>query len=184
MAEFHFHLSDEEKGCLKDLVRWSIESFFSAEEAGTRPACTSDKLQSRFGAFVTLKKQGRLRGCIGHIMGDAPLVETLVKMARSAAFEDPRFPPLGRAELPEVDIEISILSPLRRVEDATMIEPGRHGLFIKRHWSSGLLLPQVAEEWGWDRETFLAQTCRKAGLSWDCWQDRDTEVYRFEAEVF
>jgi AmmeMemoRadiSam system protein A len=183
MPEFRFQLNDEEKQYLKDLVRWSIRSYFFAAEA-ERPFCPSEKLRSRFGAFVTLKKGGRLRGCIGHIMGDAPLVETLAKMARAAAFEDPRFPPLGRTELEEVEIEVSILSPLERVTDMTLIEPGRHGLLIKRHWSSGLLLPQVALEWGWDRETFLAQTCRKGGLPGDCWQDADTEVYWFEAEVF
>ena len=183
MSDFHFALSEEEKRFIKELVRWSIRSVFDGPE-NLRPVCTSEKLASRLGAFVTLKKGGRLRGCIGHIVGDAPLFETLVNMARAAAMKDPRFPPLARAELDDIEVEISILSPLQKVTDPTTVEPGRHGLLIKRHWSSGLLLPQVAVEWGWDRETFLAQTCRKAGLPGDCWKDPETELFWFEAEVF
>ena len=183
MSDFHFALSEEEKRFIKELVRWSIRSVFDGPEVHA-PVSQSEKLAARLGAFVTLKKEGRLRGCIGHIVGDKPLAETLVKMARAAAMEDPRFPPLARVELDQIEVEISILSPLEKVTDPTLIEPGRHGLLVRRHWSSGLLLPQVAVEWKWDRETFLSQTCRKAGLPGDCWKDPETELFWFEAEVF
>ena len=183
MAGFRFELTDEEKGYLKNLVVTSI-----GHRLGLGPAPdmhpVSEKLTEKYGAFVTLTMNKQLRGCIGHIVGQAPIFETVAKMACAAAFEDPRFPPVGAGEFEHLEVEISILSPLERVQDLSAITPGIHGLYMRRGGRSGLLLPQVATEWGWDRETFLAQTCRKAGLPSDAWKDAATEVYWFQAEVF
>lgn len=178
---FHFTLTQAEKDYLHELVRLSIRSRF---ESGVRlPSAVSEKLEQPFGAFVTLKKHGRLRGCIGHVVGDRPLRETIVEMAQAAAFNDPRFPPLATDELADLDVEISILSPLTPcVPDD--VEPGRHGLLIRQGVHSGLLLPQVAREHGWDQRTFLGQTCLKAGLPPAAWQEQKTNIFCFEAEVF
>jgi AmmeMemoRadiSam system protein A len=133
---------------------------------------------------VTLHKDGKLRGCIGHIRAKKPLVETIVEMAEAAAFQDPRFPPVSSQELDQLDYEISVLTPLRRIKDVEEIQVGIHGIYLKRGGSSGLLLPQVATEWGWDRTTFLEHTCTKAGLPEDAWKDTKTEIYIFSADVF
>jgi len=180
---FHFTLTDEEKHYLKDLVRLSILRGLK-KRVPELPAPPTERLRQPFGAFVTLKLQGRLRGCIGHIVGDAPLFETVASMAQAAAFDDPRFSRLELAEFERLEIEISILSPLERCPDPERIEIGRHGLLIRKDFHSGLLLPQVPVEWRWDQTTFLQQTCRKAGLPPNAWKDLDTELYWFEAEVF
>ncbi len=133
--------------------------------------------------FVTLKSNGELRGCIGHIRGDIPLYQIVQEMAVAAATTDPRFPPLTMEELDQINIEISILSPLRRITDLEQIEVGTHGLVISYAGQQGLLLPQVAEEEGWDRDTFLENLCEKAGLVPDCWQDQPA-IYTFTAVVF
>jgi AmmeMemoRadiSam system protein A len=133
---------------------------------------------------VSLHKDGRLRGCIGQIHARQPLVRTVAEMAVAAAFEDPRFPPLRREELRDIDIEISVLTPLRRITDVGQIQVGTHGIYLRRGGYSGLLLPQVATEWGWDRNTFLEHTCEKAHLSKDAWKDGETEIYIFSADVF
>lgn len=191
MAEsgFRFVLTVAEKTYLKDLVRWAIAQGLTRQPGATPPqappqAPQSDKLDQHLGAFVTLKLHGQLRGCIGHIVGDQPLWRTVAEMARAAAFEDPRFPPLSAAESREVEVEISVLSPLARCPDPAQVEVGRHGLLVRRGQRSGLLLPQVATEWHWDRETFLRQTCAKAGMTADCWQSPETQLWWFEAEVF
>lgn len=179
--DFQFTLTQAEKDFLIELVRLSIRSRF---DPGVRlPAPVSETLEKHFGAFVTLRRHGRLRGCIGHIVGDKPLRETVAEMAQAAAFNDPRFPPLTQDEFAGLDVEISILSPLRQCQ-AMDVLPGRHGLLVHQGERSGLLLPQVAREYGWDRETFLAQTCLKAGLPAAAWQDEATEIFCFEAEVF
>ena len=140
--------------------------------------------QSRFGgAFVTIHHRGELRGCIGHIEADQLLVRVIAQCAVSACSADPRFTPVGADELPDIDVELSLLGPLEKVGGPADIEVGRHGLLVSRDGRRGLLLPQVATEWNWDSLTFLAQTCRKAGLSADAWKDGAT-VWRFEAEVF
>jgi AmmeMemoRadiSam system protein A len=136
------------------------------------------------GAFVTLHKHGELRGCIGTFRSDKNIKEVVQDMAIAAAFEDPRFPPLKKEELDEVDIEISILSPLKRIKSIDEIEVGKHGLYITRGFRSGVLLPQVATEYNWDRETFLVHTCLKAGLPEDAWRDPATKIETFTAEVF
>jgi AmmeMemoRadiSam system protein A len=177
-----FSLTENEKNVLLAVARNSIE----AQLHGTAPAHPepTDSLKQQCGAFVTLHRREALRGCIGHIMGVKPLWETVQEMARAAAFQDPRFPPLSRAEWPDIHIEISVLTPLERAERPSDIRPGTDGTFIRRGPASGVLLPQVATEQGWDRETFLRHTCRKAGLPGDCWQEPDTELYRFQAIVF
>ncbi|WP_027184330.1 AmmeMemoRadiSam system protein A [Desulfovibrio inopinatus] len=180
---FRFSLTEEEKECLKTLVRYSISEKLSPTGTPVPPP-VSDKLQEKFGAFVTLKREGRLRGCIGHLVGDEPLYATVFEMARQAAFGDPRFPPLSAAEFDDLNIEISILGPITVCPDPKQIEIGRHGLIIRKGPYSGLLLPQVAVEWKWDQLTFLQQTCRKAGLPPEAWKDPDTQLFWFEAEVF
>ena len=136
------------------------------------------------GAFVTLHKEGKLRGCIGHIRGEKPLAKTVAEMAEAAAFQDPRFPPVTSEELGLLKYEISVLTPFRQISDVEEIEVGVHGIYMKRGSCSGLLLPQVATEWGWDRNTFLEHTCTKAGLPEDAWKDKKTEIYIFSADVF
>jgi AmmeMemoRadiSam system protein A len=136
------------------------------------------------GAFVTLKRRGELRGCIGHVQPHRSLAETVQQMAVAAALRDPRFTPVSPEELPEIEVEISVLSPPQRIDRAGQIRVGQHGLIIHHPDGQGLLLPQVAVERGWDRETFLAQTCRKAGLPGDAWKNPETEIHTFTAEVF
>ena len=135
------------------------------------------------GAFVTLHMHGELRGCIGHIQADRPLARVIAECAVAASSADPRFHPVGRSELADVDIELSILGPLEAVADLDAIEIGRDGLVVERGGKRGLLLPQVATEWNWDRKTFVEQTCHKAGLPPNAWQHGAT-LWKFEAEVF
>lgn len=143
----------------------------------------SEALRAQGGAFVTLHKRGQLRGCIGTFQGEGHLGRTIEAMAYAAGWQDPRFPGLEASELEEVEIEISVLSPLRQITDVKEIEVGRHGIHITKGWHRGVLLPQVAVEQGWDRETFLAQTCRKAGLTPDAWKEGAT-IEIFSAEIF
>ena len=134
-------------------------------------------------AFVTIRLGDRLRGCIGSIEADEPLAEVVARCAADAAARDPRFPPLPLAALSDVRLEISVLTPFRRVADPAETEVGRHGVMVEQGRHRALLLPQVAAEWGWDRETFLAQTCVKAGLPADAWRT-GAAVHTFEAQVF
>jgi len=136
------------------------------------------------GAFVTLRKAGQLRGCIGTFSAQNSLSKTVEEMALAAAFQDPRFPPLRPDELQEIDLEISALSPMREVESVDEIEVGRDGIYITQGPYSGVLLPQVATENNWDKQTFLEQTCLKAGLDRDCWRSKETQIFIFSAQVF
>ncbi|WP_456325620.1 AmmeMemoRadiSam system protein A [Desulfonauticus submarinus] len=183
MQEFTLNLSPEEKKYLKEIAKLSILEKFSNTKTNYPKPCT-DQLEKHFGAFVTLKKNGNLRGCIGQIIGQKPLWETIIEMAKAAAFEDPRFPALQPSEINDIEIEISILSPFKKIKNIQEINPGQHGLFIQKGYYSGLLLPQVATEWNWDKKTFLEHTCLKAGLNPDCYKDPDTDIYVFEAIVF
>jgi AmmeMemoRadiSam system protein A len=140
-------------------------------------------MDRRAGVFVSLHKRDALRGCIGHIEPDQPLSRAVSSSAIAAASTDPRFDPVTPDEMRELQIEVSILGLLERVARADEIEIGRHGLLVERGWNRGLLLPQVAVEWGWDAEAFLSQTCHKAGLPLDAWRAAAT-IWRFEAEVF
>jgi len=178
-----FSPSDDEKRALLILARRTIEAAAASKPLPPAEA-TTDKLGQRSGAFVTLKERGELRGCIGFIVAAKPLVETIQEMAQSAAFRDPRFPPVTAADVPKLSIEISVLSPFERITDPTKIGVGVHGIQLIRGWNSGLLLPQVATEYGWERETFLEHTCMKAGLPPKAWKDDGTEIKIFSAEIF
>lgn len=134
------------------------------------------------GAFVTLRKAGRLRGCIGYVEALKPLYQTVRECALAAALRDPRFDPVTPEELPAVRLEISVLSPLFEIAP-DQIEVGRHGLLVSRGGQRGLLLPQVATEWNWDRESFLEETCLKAGLPDDAWR-HGAKIQAFTAQVF
>jgi AmmeMemoRadiSam system protein A len=153
--------------------------------AGRRPyeAPATGVFARRTGAFVSLHRGGELRGCIGHIGADQSLGQVISHCAVAAAVEDPRFAPVTAEEVPGLDIEVSVLTEAVRVFDLSEIEVGRDGLIVEHHGHKGLLLPQVATEYGWDREAFLARTCAKAGLPADSWA-RGAAVYRFQAEVF
>jgi AmmeMemoRadiSam system protein A len=176
-------LSKDEKTSLLKLARDTIQGKIQhrVTEIYQPP---SDALKEPCGAFVTLHKSGALRGCIGLVEAMKPLYKSVREMALAAAFDDPRFPPLGRDELEEIDIEISVMSPLKRIKDVNEIEVGKHGIIMKRGFHQGLLLPQVATEQGWNRDTFLEHTCYKANMMSDCWKQPDTEIYIFSAEVF
>jgi AmmeMemoRadiSam system protein A len=135
------------------------------------------------GAFVSIHRRGDLRGCIGHIEANEPLGVVVPRCAVAACTSDPRFPPVSSSELPDIDLELSLLGPLEAIAGPDQVEIGRHGLVVERGWHRGLLLPQVATEWKWDAHAFLGHTCRKAGLPADAWQHGAT-LWRFEAEVF
>jgi uncharacterized protein len=135
------------------------------------------------GAFVTLRRQRHLRGCIGQLTSDLPLVQVIAYCAKAAALDDPRFDPVVIHELSEIDIELSILS-LPKSVTPTEIEPGRHGLIVSKGWQRGLLLPQVAKEYGWSAERFLEETCIKGGLERNAWKSESTGIQAFTAEVF
>ena len=147
------------------------------------PLASPGALGEPAAAFVTLRLDGRLRGCIGSIEGDEPLHEAVARCAGDAATRDPRFPPLPPADLSAVRIEISVLSPFRRAADPAEVVAGRHGVMVEQGRHRALLLPQVADEQGWDSETFLSQACVKAGLAADAWL-RGAAVHTFEAQVF
>lgn len=175
-------IPEQERGALLAVARHSIARSLGSAESSRLDVGGARNL--RAGAFVTLHSHGELRGCIGHIEDDRPLDDVVASCAVSAASSDPRFPPLTASELPAVDIEISVLGPLEVVHSLDDIEIGRHGLVAESGWRRGLLLPQVAPEWGWDAATFVAQTCRKAGLPPNAWPGGGATLYRFEAEVF
>jgi AmmeMemoRadiSam system protein A len=176
-------LNEQDKKVLLKVARESIENALSNKG---NPTIESDApiLKEKRGAFVTLTKSGMLRGCIGYIYALKPLDETIIEMAQAAAFRDPRFPPVTKDEFDDLEIEISVLTPIREITDVNEIEVGKHGIIIERGGYSGLLLPQVATEYGWDRETFLEHTCNKAGLPTDAWKQEGTRIKIFSADVF
>jgi hypothetical protein len=179
-----FTLSDADKKALKEIAFNSICDSLDGKPIA-QPALTSDlsPLTSKCGAFVSLHKHGHLRGCIGHFGEDYPLHEIVAEMARAAAFEDPRFMPVTRDELNDLDIEISVLTPMRRIQSLDEFELHRHGIYIKKGYRSGTFLPQVADEVNWTKEEFVGHCSQdKAGLGWDGW--RDAELYVYEAIVF
>ncbi len=177
-------LNNAQRKKLLQLARNSIETYLKTnkklEVRETDPLLTKD-----MGAFVTLGEHGQLRGCIGSMIGQEPLYLTIRDMAVEAATADPRFTPVGLAELKDIEIEISVLSPLKRVNSSDEIELGKHGVLIKQGYRSGVFLPQVATETGWTKEEFLSSLCaQKAGLPANAWKDKATEIYIFSAEVF
>lgn len=148
------------------------------------PPDASPLLRSPLGAFVTLHRQGHLRGCIGNMVSDDPLWNTVARMACAAAFDDRRFPPLSPDEWATTDVEISVLGPLEPCPDPTRIELGRHGLLLMQAGRSGVFLPQVPVEQGWDLPTYLTQLCAKANLPRGAWQAPDARLFWFESVVF
>ncbi len=176
-------LTVAEKRALLHIARASIEW---AVKGGDKPRFDYDfpVFKEERGAFVTISKGGQLRGCIGYVLAIKPLAETVAEMAAAAALRDPRFPPLAEHELADIEVEISVLSPLREVRDISEIKVGEHGLYIKKGMYSGLLLPQVATKYNWSREEFLEQTCVKAGLPPSACKDKDTRIEIFSAQVF
>jgi len=183
-AETPFSLSEQEKSELLALARTSVEHAINKDEAYVPTASASDALNRERGAFVTLHESGELRGCIGYTSATKPLYMTVRDTATLAALKDPRFKPVSVSELPKLEYEISVLSPLRRVTDIQQIKVGEHGLLMKNGGFEGLLLPQVPVEQKWDRQKFLEQTCVKAGMSAGCWKDEDTDIFLFTAVVF
>ena len=180
---FDIGLTREDKIFLLKLARETITEEVNGRKMKIPPAPSPIMNEPR-GAFVTLHKHGALRGCIGYIEPVKPLIETIVDMAKAAAFDDWRFPPVEKSEVPELDIEISILSPIQEIKDPSKIIVGKHGIIITRGMNRGLLLPQVATEWGWDREKFLEETCIKAGLPKDTWKQKGTKIEIFSSEIF
>jgi uncharacterized protein len=177
--------TEAQQRALVEIARTAVTENVTGARSGAPPAPTLD-LPDASGAFVTLKKKtGELRGCIGTLECRRPLAEEVARVAISAAREDPRFDPVRPFELADLDVEVSVLGPLEPIDpaDPDAIVIGVHGLVVERGDRRGLLLPQVATEWGWDREAFLAHTCAKAGLPADAWRNGAT-VYRFAAEVF
>lgn len=176
-------LGTRDKVFLLRLARQTIERRLAGKPLPA-PEVSRGPLTEPRGAFVTLKKGNELRGCIGHVVGIEPLWQSVRDNALNAAMHDPRFPPLEATELPQVEIEVSALTPLRPVASAEEVRVGEHGVMIERGPYRGLLLPQVPIEYGWDRQTFLDHTCRKAGLPAGCWRDPGTRIQVFSAEVF
>ena len=174
-------IDDTARQTLLRRARAAIASTIGAD-IESDPATVSPP-SLRAGAFVTLRVGGDLRGCIGYPEGDRLLVDVVERCAISAAVSDPRFPAVRASEWPLVDLEISVLGPIEVVRDIADIEIGRHGLIAELGDRRGLLLPQVAVEWKWDREEFASHTCVKAGLPKDAWR-HDATLFKFEAEVF
>jgi AmmeMemoRadiSam system protein A len=174
-------LTPEQRQHLLSLARASVESQV---RGGTRLDAGTLPLPDASGVFVTIKQRGQLRGCLGTLQNRAGLAAEVARCAADSASEDPRFPPVAPGELPDLSLEISVLGPLEEIEprpDAFTI--GVHGLVAEQGFHRGLLLPQVATEWGWGGEQFLGQTCVKAGLPADAWR-HGARIFRFAAEVF
>ena len=176
-------LDDSQKATLLKIARTTLEAYFSNQPT---PACdvAGEALRTQKGAFVSLHRGEELRGCIGQLYPDRELYRIVQYCVLSAALEDTRFMPVTQEEVKDLEIEISVLSPFHRIHDIGEIEVGKHGLFMVRGHFRGLLLPQVATQYHWDRTTFLEQTCRKSGLPPAAWRDSQTVIHTFEAEVF
>jgi AmmeMemoRadiSam system protein A len=175
-------LTDAQKRALVDLARRAVAAQVAG---GPSPGPLGMGLPDASGAFVTIKRGGALRGCLGTLECRRGLAAEIARCAADAASEDPRFPPVSAGELSDVSVEVSVLGPLEPIDpaDSSAITIGRHGLVAEQGQRRGLLLPQVAIEWGWTAEQFLRQTCVKAGLAGDAWQ-HGARIYRFDAEVF
>ena len=184
MREPGKELSAETRRSLLALARGTLEARFRNEPP---PRLASDRAEAfgeTRGLFVTLRKNGELRGCIGTLSPNGDLTRTVTEYAQRAAFEDPRFPPLSAEELGQCEIEISVLSPPESIAGPEEIEIGRDGLILESRGRRGLLLPQVATEWGFDADRFLGEVARKAGLPADAWREPGTQIWAFRAEVF
>ena len=169
----------------RELLKIARDAIVTVVTNGNTPSAqtASPGLNGPNGCFVTIKQQGRLRGCIGNFLSDQPLYRLTQEMARSAATRDPRFYPMKPHDLDDFHLEVSVLSPLRKVAAIEEIQVGRHGIYIVKGSYRGVLLPQVATEYGWDRDTFLKHTCLKAGLPEDAWET-ECDIFIFSAQVF
>lgn len=179
-------MNDVQKQALLKVVRETIKSCLCGEAIGI-PKSDDPALNEHCGCFVTLKNGERLRGCIGQFVSEVPLIELVSDMAVSSSTKDPRFfnDAITVAETEQLDIEISVLSPLKYTDDPLSLRLGVDGIYIKKGFASGCFLPQVATETGWSSEEFLSQCCaHKAGLGARAWEDEETEVYLFTADVF
>ena len=172
---------DEERQQLLQLARGAIAAHLMNQPAPEPPQ--TGAAADRAGVFVSLHAGDELRGCIGRLEVSDTIGQNVVRCAVSAATADPRFPPVSPGELARLHIELSLLGPMQPIAGPNDVEIGRHGLMVESGWRRGLLLPQVAVEWSWDRERFVAETCRKAGLPADAWKT-GARLWRFEAEVF
>ena len=177
-------MTSAEKRQLLEIARKSVEYAVKNDKLYELPANLPPSLMQDRGAFVTIKENGELRGCIGYTTAMQPLALTVRDVAGFAALRDTRFRPVTAGELPQLKYEISVLSPLRRVMDLNQVKVGEHGLMIKKGRYRGLLLPQVAPEQHWDRSTFLDETAMKAGLPAKAWRDKDADLFMFTAVVF
>ena len=175
-------LSEAQKSALLALAKESITAQVTSQPATRR---LDVDFPDASGVFVTIKRRDELRGCLGTLQCRRGLAAEVVRCAADSASEDPRFPPVSSDEIPELSVEISVLGPLEPIDprDPSAFVIGRHGLVVEQDLRRGLLLPQVATEWGWNAEQFLRQTCVKAGLRPDAWQ-HGAKIYRFDAEVF
>jgi AmmeMemoRadiSam system protein A len=185
---FTLTLTEEEKSYLLGLAELSVVRSLKNEYSEKNlPPPPPGHLNEGLGAFVTIKKGGRLRGCIGRLSDTAPLYITVSRMALAAAFNDHRFPAVSAAELAELSYDVSIMGPILKCPDPEQVSIGTHGLIMKQGFKQGLLLPQVPVEQKWTRDEFLAQTCVKAGLPRDtwkqAWKNAGVELYWFEAVV-
>ena len=169
----------------RDLLKIARDAIVSYVTSGTVPAVEtfSKGLKLESGCFVTIKQHGQLRGCIGNFISDKPLYRLVQEMAVSAATRDPRFYPMKRQDLDAFGLEISVLSPLELISSVDEIKVGTHGIYLVKNSYRGVLLPQVATEYGWDRDTFLRHTCIKAGLPENAWQ-KECQIFIFSAQVF
>ncbi len=183
MNESYF-LDSLEQQTLLTLARQSVVSAVRNKASLPVLKDPAERLAEKRGAFVTLHLEGQLKGCIGYIFAVKPLWQTVVEAAGSAALRDPRFSPVKPDQVDSLSIEISVLSPLQKIDDIDEIEIGRDGLLINQQGKSGLLLPQVATEHHWDAKTFIEQTCRKAGLPRHAYLEQETEIFAFSAQVF
>ena len=174
-------LDERQQAALLKLARRALEARVKGEQAPPRDH--GGLLDAARGAFVSIHRRGELRGCLGRIEVDQPLVDTVADLAAVVADSDPRFEPVHPGELPSLEVEVSVLTPEREPLSIEDIEVGRHGIIIERGLRRGLLLPQVAVEHGWDREMFLSHTCLKAGLPPDAWR-HGARILIFEAQVF
>ena len=178
--------SEEQQKKVLNLARESVKSYFQHK----KPEYDEKFLCEKKGVFVTIKLNEQLRGCIGFPEPIYALGDAIIQSAQAAAFSDPRFPALGKSELKDIKIEVSVLTKPEEIkvkkpeEYFEKIEIGKDGLIARKGLQSGLLLPQVATEWGWDSKEFLQQTCVKAGLSIDAWKDTDTKIFKFQVQVF
>jgi AmmeMemoRadiSam system protein A len=178
-------MTDEKKKTLLKIARDSVKAAVSGQNPQT-PQSNDPQLNAQCGCFVTLKNKDQLRGCIGQFISDKPLIELVSDMAVAASTGDPRFMAdrITPKEVNDLDIEISVLSPLKKTADPLSLRLGIDGVYIKRGYASGCFLPQVANETGWNKEEFLSYCCaHKAGLKPDAWKDKNTEVYLFTAEI-